>query len=230
MTGLEKITDRIRNDAKKDAEAILAEATAECEKIKAAYAVKIREMKEKLNEDAAKEAESVVVRAKSSAEMAKRNLLLSKRSDMIDAVIEAAHRDVLEQSEEKYDKLLKAMLRTMIRNRIKAEKESIEQYGEDISAEKYEVIFNKEDREKFGAGVVAFVANELVGQMPASMTGKLCLSADCADIDGGMILRCGDIETNCEISMIVEQYRDEFAALANDILFTEKEDRAKASL
>ena len=47
--------------------------------------------------------------------------------------------------------------------------------------------------------------------------------ADTAEIDGGLILRCGPVETNCSLSMLLSENRRETEAKVSRILFAERE-------
>ena len=51
------------------------------------------------------------------------------------------------------------------------------------------------------------------------MTGKLVLSNDTADIEGGLLLRYGDVEINCSISMLIDSIRSSVEAKVYRALF-----------
>lgn len=222
MTGLEKIKARIISDAENDASVIIANAEKECKRIEDENEEKIRVLRSKMNESAMREGEAIITRAKSSAEVEKRNLYLARKSELVDKVFENAYKDILSQTEEKYLTMLENMLVSVLVGCVKSEQESLEMYGEDTTSETYEVIFNKNDREKYGQKVISDVKASALDRIPERMISRLRLSSDIAAIDGGLILRCGDIETNCATEMIFASIRDELEGTVNKILFEER--------
>ena len=58
-------------------------------------------------------------------------------------------------------------------------------------------------------------------KFPPEALAKLALAPEGAGvgIDGGLILRCGAVETNCTLSMLLAQNRRETEARVNQILF-----------
>ena len=106
-------------------------------------------------------------------------------------------------------------------SRVEDEKVSRELYGEEDapSTDSYEVILNVRDREKFGKNLIDGVRRRLVGKESIGITQKVVLSASTADIDGGLILRYGDIEINSSVSMLFEQARPSLEAKVSHVLF-----------
>ena len=45
------------------------------------------------------------------------------------------------------------------------------------------------------------------------------MAAETAPIDGGLVLRCGPVETNCALSMLMAENRRETEARVSRILF-----------
>ena len=52
-----------------------------------------------------------------------------------------------------------------------------------------------------------------------AVLAKLRLATDTASIDGGIILRCGPVETNCSLAMLMAENRRETEAKVSSILF-----------
>ena len=78
MTGLEKITSRIIEDARTQAQEILDEATEKSLEIRAKNLTEVQAACDRMVADAEKEGESLVIRAKSSAAMTRRNIELAE--------------------------------------------------------------------------------------------------------------------------------------------------------
>jgi hypothetical protein len=56
-------------------------------------------------------------------------------------------------------------------------------------------------------------------KLPNTAHAKLRLAPDTAEIDGGLILRAGPVETNCSLSMLMAENRRETEAKVSRILF-----------
>lgn len=219
MTGLEKVTGKIIADAEADARVILERAEAECEAIKAKYAAATEAEVEKLTDECDRECQALIIRARSSAAMAKRNAVLEARAQLIDDAYAAAEKQIRSMSGEQYLDLLQRMLRSALKSQLEGEEESMRLYGEDISPAVYEVVLNTRDRETYGEKLLEAYRAGYGARLSPVVLAKLRLAPDTAPIDGGMILRCGPVETNCSLSMLMAANRRETEARVSRILF-----------
>ena len=219
MTGLEKVTGKIIADAEADARVILDRAEAECAAVKEKYAAATEAELEKLREENDRECQSLIIRARSSAAMAKRNALLEARAALLNEAYAAAEKQVKAMNGEQYLDLLQKMLRSALKRQIEGEEESLRLYGEDIAPETYEVVLNSRDRDSYGEKLMTAFRDGYGAKIPATALVKLRLAPDTAPIDGGLILRCGPVETNCSLSMLMAANRRETEAKVSRILF-----------
>lgn len=219
MTGLEKVTGKIIADAEADARVILERAEAECEAIKAKYAAATEAEVEKLTDECDRECQALIIRARSSAAMAKRNAVLEARAKLIDDAYAAAEKQIRSMSGEQYLDLLQRMLRSALKSQLEGEEESMRLYGEDISPAVYEVVLNTRDRETYGEKLLEAYRAGYGARLSPVVLQRLRLAPDTAPIDGGMILRCGPVETNCSLSMLMAANRRETEARVSRILF-----------
>ena len=219
MTGLEKVTGKIIADAEADARVILERAEAECEAIKAKYAAATEAEVEKLTDECDRECQALIIRARSSAAMAKRNAVLEARAQLIDDAYAAAEKQIKSMSGEQYLDLLQRMLRSALKSQLEGEEESMRLYGEDISPAVYEVVLNTRDRETYGEKLLEAYRAGYGARLSPVVLAKLRLAPDTAPIDGGIILRCGPVETNCSLSMLMAANRRETEARVSRILF-----------
>ena len=221
MTGLNKITDKILSDAQADAQSVLEAAEEKCRQIDDEYAEKADSIKETLNEAAEKEAESIVVRAKSSAALEKRNILLETKSNLIDEAFASALSEILAFDDVKYRDLLVSLLVSALREQVQAETASRTLYGEDeaLVPERYEVVLNSRDRSRFAETLLSEFRASAQKTIDKEFIDKVVLSESVANIDGGLILRYGDIESNCSLSVIMKQMRPALEAKVSDTLF-----------
>lgn len=196
MTGLEKITTQIQEEAKalaaekiekaqKEADAILAEAKESCENQKAEAAEK--NAVQKANYEG---------RVKSSAEQQRRTALLRAKQELIAEVIEKAYVTLKEEDVQGYFLTMEKILKTY------------------VLAEAGEIYFSAADLarmpEDFKKKIAA--AAEAKG-------GSLVLGKEPKAIADGFILVYGGIEENCTLRALFDAKRDQLQDKVNEILF-----------
>ena len=219
MTGIEKVTGKIIADAKADAEAILDKAEETCAAVRAEYEARTKTEQDKLEDHANRECEALITRAKSSAAMAKRNVVLESRAALMAEAYATAEKEIKGLPTEEYVDLLVKMLKGALLRQLESERESMELYGEDIKPEKYEVLLNRNDREMFGERLMETIKRTQVGKISMSVLDRVVLAPRDARIDGGLVLRCGDVEANCSIGMMMTQVRRATEAKVSQTLF-----------
>lgn len=219
MTGLEKVIGKIIADAEADARVILDKAQAECEALKERYAAETEAEIEKLTDECDRECQALIIRARSSAAMAKRNAILEARAKLIDEAYASAEKIIRNMNGEQYLELLHKMLRSSMKNQLEGEAESLRLYGEDISPDAYEVVLNSRDRDTYGEKLLAAYRAGYGSRLAPAVLAKVRLASDIAPIDGGIILRCGPVETNCSLAMLMAENRRETEARVSRILF-----------
>ena len=223
MTGLEKVIGKITSDAEADAREILARADAECAAIREEQeALRTAEL-ERMREQNDRECQALIIRAKSSAAMARRDAVLEARAEILGEAYAAAEKQIRSMNATQYLELLQKMLRTALKQQLEAEEDSLRLYGEDISPETYEVVMNHRDRENYGKKLLSMFRKGLGSKYPKAALSKLELAEDTVEIDGGLILRCGPVETNCSLSMLLAENRRETEARVSRILFGEND-------
>ena len=219
MTGLEKVIGKIIADAEADARVILDKAQAECEALKAKYVAETEAEIEKLTDECDHECQALIIRARSSAAMAKRNAILEARAKLIDEAYASAEKIIRNMNGEQYLELLHKMLRSSMKNQLEGEAESLRLYGEDIAPDAYEVVLNSRDRDTYGEKLLAAYRAGYGSRLAPAVLAKVRLASDIAPIDGGIILRCGPVETNCSLAMLMAENRRETEARVSRILF-----------
>ena len=217
MNGLEKITERILSQAQEEADRIISEAEAEAARITADYSARATAIREKLAAEAEREGTDLISRAKSAAETQKRNTELQTRAELIDDVFDSTLASLRNLTGEKYTEVLAGLLCAAACEQAEAEKISRTLYGEEdaMAPEVYEVLLNVRDREKYGNALIALARKRL----PAELQKKLVLSERTVAIDGGLILRYGDVESNCSFSLLFAQLREELEGEVSRALF-----------
>ncbi len=223
MTGLEKIISRILSDAQAEAREIMDEATEKSLEVRAQNLTRVQQAQDRLIAEAEKEGEALVVRAKSSAAMTRRNTELAAKSEMIERAFQRAMQEIYEMDRAEYAELLLALLCKTLNAQRESERDSMRLYGENIAPEYYELMLNDRDSGDVAATVMSGVrAAALSGKIPADMSIKVRLCPTPVDIDGGLVLRCGDIETNCSFAMMLAAVRPALEPRIQQILYKDQ--------
>ena len=225
MTGIDKITGKIISKAEADAAAIITKAQERCAEIMFAASSECEKIKAELEDKAQKDAESIISRAKSGAALQKRNILLSARREATDKVFQNAYKEILNLPEEKYCEVVSRFVADAILMQIETEKTNIALYGEEeaLLSEKYELVFNKNDKEKLSDAILRGVERIVIGRMSRDELQKLTVAEDTADIEGGVIVRFGSVEYNCSLKTVFAEIRERLEGEISTLLFSFEE-------
>ena len=198
MKGTEKIIAHIQADAKAQADAILAQAEKQCADIRGDYERQAKEVyAEKIRagvQDCQDKADSV----DRIARMEGKKTVLALKQDMVSLSFDKARELICALPAEQYVPFLAKL----------AAQASVT--GDE------EILLNARDRDAVGPQVVKDVNAAL---QEAGRPGKLSLSPEAGDFDGGLILRRGSIEANCTAELLVELCRAELSAQVAGALF-----------
>lgn len=227
MTGLDKIIDRILSDAKDRARDILESASKDCRAMAQEFADKAEKIRTDIESDAESRGEAIVSRARSAAAMERRSLLAATKAALIDEAFCAARAEVLDTKFGKYRELLTALLTGALVEEAKNADQAIA-FGDEVSEfDTYEVLMNEADRAAYGAAVVEGAKRAALRYIGAARTEKVQLSHEVADIDGGLVLRYGNVETNCSLSMLMTEMRRSLEGRVAAILFADAQSEAQ---
>ncbi len=196
MSGLEKITSQILEEAKtsaamkleaahKEADAVLAKANEECAAMEAEAAEKNAALKENYEG-----------RIKSSVEQQRRTALLRAKQDIIAEVIAQAYTTMKQEDAESYFRTMEKILKTY------------------VLAEPGEIYFSAQD--------LARMPQDFEKKIQAAAKekgGSLVLSKEPKAIEDGFILVYGGIEENCTLRALMDAKKDELQDKVNQILF-----------
>lgn len=190
MTSSEKILAEIRDGAQAEAEKIIADAENRAAEIIAAAKAEAETEAEKIKAEAEKKAELIINSGKSSAELLKRDTALNCRRELIEKALTAVTEAVRAYSDKDYFDFLLTL--------IKREK----------LCGKGEVYLSAKDKNRDTAAFKSEL-NAL----------DITLSDTFADINGGFILKYGDIQINGELSALIREKRDQLVDEVNKTLF-----------
>ncbi len=216
MNSSEKITERIISLAQDEADKIIADAQKEADAITENYKAKAAEISANAEREISEESSALRSRTLAGGEKTKRSTMLAAKSAKIDEAFDKAKAKLLSLPIADYEKMLSAMLVSTVKNEIETEKIMIEASadGEIIPVDIYEVFLSQSDKSRLTGDFIkeasSFAAN----------SGKKILLADTVrDIDGGFILKCGDIEVNCSFGLILSRLKSGLEGDVYKILF-----------
>ena len=194
MNGIDKLLQQISADAQAEAEQLLQAAREEAAAIAADYARKAEQAGAEALARGKTAAAQREERLASVAAMESRKAALAAKQEMIDKAFDLALVKLCELPEEEYIALL---ARLVARSAVSGEEE---------------IILSAKDKERVGPAVVA-AANAL------KQGGTLKLSDRTAPIQGGAILKDGDVEINCAFETLVRLARHDMAGEVAGALF-----------
>ena len=198
MNGIEKILAHIKAESDAECEAIKREAAAECKRIREEYAGTEQEEYRKLVSEGTADAERRLERLNNLAVLESKRHVLMTQQEMVTAAFEYAAKTLLELPEQEYVAFL-------VKQACAASLSGTET-----------IILSPSDRERIGSKV-RDAANSML--RASGRNASLTLSDDTAGIRGGLILSGGDIEVNCSVDALVEEYRNELSPSVASVLF-----------
>lgn len=220
MNGLDKITERIVTDAKEQARQILEQAQADCRVAAQEYADRADAIRTRIADRTMKEGEELIARARSSAAMTRRDILIATKAKILDRTFETAKAQICDTDYGKYRELLVALLSCALIDQAKNEQTCLELGDEVAEIDTFEVLLNEADRARFGTALLESARKVTERRIGTERVEKLRLSEDVADIEGGLILRYGNVETNCSISALLSEMRRELEPKISALLFS----------
>lgn len=190
MTSSEKILAGIAEESKAQADKINSDAEKQAADIIAAAREEAESEAEKIKAEAEKKAELIINSGKSSAELLKRDTALNCRRGLIEKALITVADTVNAYSDKDYFDFLLTLIK----------KEKLNGKGE--------VCLSVKDKARDTASFKSEL--EALG---------FTLSDNFADINGGFILKYGDIQINGELSALIHEKRDVLTDELNKALF-----------
>ncbi|MCL2111380.1 MAG: V-type ATP synthase subunit E family protein [Clostridiales bacterium] len=193
--GIDAITAKIAEDAAGYADGVISDAKKEAERIIADAEQEAKAIRGRAVEKAAKDSAVLVQRRQALAELEGRKIRLALKQEKVSCIMEGAAECLAGlKADEKIKFLAEIIARTGVREG--------------------ELLLNAEDRKAIGKKLVK-AANDQI------KSGKIALSEDCIDANGGFILKYGTKEVNSTLKAIVDSVREETTAEVVGILFGE---------
>ena len=207
MTGFEKLTAKIKNDAQNTADDILCKAGEEIEKIKIEYAQKKEEANVKIYESAMEQAESIKVNARAKADAEYNAIIKQHKDTMIANVVDSAANEIVSLKDEKYITFMAGLLLKALQAQLDKEREYIQEHRRDIAPLRYDLVLRKRDRDTCGEDIIAALRRVSVGKIPANVLDKIVLSNKTIPVKGGFILEAGENSIDATLDKIIEDIK-----------------------
>ena len=198
MNGIDRIAGKIAEDAKLEADSILAEARTQAAGIASKYATLAKEESNRLLIAGKERSKEIVRRAASAAEQEAKQQLLATKQKMISRAFDLARQKLFALPENEYV----AFLARLAANASSAGNE--------------EIILSSKDLKAYGEKVL-HSANELLAK--DGKKNSLILSAEPGRFEGGLMLRAGRVETNCTMDAIMRLSKEDLAPNIAAVLF-----------
>ena len=198
INGIERIAERILRDAQTEAAGIRSIADENCAKIDAQYEKQAKDAAGDILEAAEKEAAEIVKRMKGESDMKARSALLEEKQTLMQKAFELAQQEILGMEEDKYRAFLVSLA-------CKA-----------CVSGKEELLLNEKDLKRFGKDLCDEINAKLKEE---GRPAKLTLGKTPADIEGGLKLKDGSVETNCSVGTLIATSKDALVPQVAAMLF-----------
>lgn len=197
MTGLEKITTQIIDDAKASAQKAKAAAEEEASKILASAKAQREEQAAQIAAQTQAQVDQIGANAQSGASLRRRQVLLAAKQQMIFETIQAARESLLALDDEAYFSLIFKM----------AGKFALPQEGK--------LILNERDL----ARVPSDFDQRLNAAVQPVSGASLSLSNETRPVDGGFVLDYDGIEENCSFEALFYSSQEALQDKVQEFLF-----------
>lgn len=232
MNGIEKITARIEADAKNEIAEILREGEAKAAQIRADYQSQA-DAAAKAAAAAGKEAASRQAgRLEGAAQMEAKKMLLAAKQSCMDAAFQKAKEQLLALPDGEYAALLARMAVRAAktgREEIVLNAKDRQRVGLQVVAKANAMLAEAAAPESAGKAAKAAKAGNKAGEILSKVvtgasallqgTAMLTLAEETREMDGGLILRDGQVEVNCAFETQLRVLREDMTAEVAAILF-----------
>ena len=198
MNGIENLIGKINEKADASCEERLAGVRRQADEIRREYRTRGEDAAQQILDKANAQATLAVQRADGNDKLERSKRILAAKHAMLNAAFERARSKFINQDQT-------GRLNFDVKILLKADAVGDE-----------EVILNRRDHDEMGEAVVVAFNRCLTSiGLPAKMT----LSDECREIDGGFVLKRERIETDCSISSVLAQMRNELTDDVVKVLF-----------
>ena len=199
LTGLDKITSRILDDARAEADAVLQKARAEADGILADAKLKAAERRETVLARAKEQAKTIAESTASSAENRAKNALLFLKNDYADKAFASAKERFIASDDGVKTKVYASLLADAALSALHDGAKALLLMGRSETVSAQAVITEAKER----------------------VAGRVEIEPcrDTAPFDYGFLVKCGDVEINGELDKVFAQLKTTLAGPVLSVLF-----------
>lgn len=195
MPGIDRIYDKIINEAQEQADSKLYEAALKVDLMRGIIDEKLHDYQHSKYSESENEAKSIISRAEANRNLEGKKQLLKVKQDMISEVFDKAHKALMELEDTKklslYAKLINSCL----------------QKGQN------EIILNGKDKAGFGSQLIKNIQKDLTSDISVFLSDQ-----DIKD-DFGVIVKNGNIYSNSTFASLLKYMKQDLESDVMKILF-----------
>lgn len=197
MTGLDKMKSQILDEAKGLAEAKKSEASQKVSVVLEEAKAEGQTLCERISQQSDADVKAYEERAKSARELQRKQALLKAKQEVISNMLDYAYKELHSQDVESYFAMIRKML----------EKFTLSKTGD--------IYFSSRDLERMPQGFESEIQ-----KIADTKGGKLMLSREGKNIEGGFVLAYGGIEENCTFKALFDAEKDNLLDQVYGVLFS----------
>ncbi len=196
MAGIENITKVIARDAESEAASIIASAKANADAVTKKAQDEADKMKAEADERLEKLLKNERKKIQSQSEQIEKLRMLKQKQQIIEDTLDKAKETILGYEDKKYFETLLKILENS------------------VQADKGILYLNSKDLGRIPDGF-----DKDINAVATKKGGTLEIGSDAAKIDGGFILKYGNIEINSSIDALFEENEEKLVDIVNSTLF-----------
>ncbi|MBE6615956.1 MAG: hypothetical protein E7631_11720 [Ruminococcaceae bacterium] len=211
MNNLDKILGKIDENTRCRIDELQKETEARVDAMKKETDRIIAEADKKALLQTEKEEAAIASRTAAAVAMKSREVILAEKARLLAEVYRRAEAEILALPAETYTELLAGLAANAVAERVNTVLFLRDEYKDEAFDGEleggYTLLLSADDRKKYGDAVLASAVRQVAAVIKEPPV--LRLAEEDAGIAGGVVVRYGDTETTCSISVILAGLRDE---------------------
>ena len=221
MHNLDKILNNIEADTKRRVKMLQEETDRRADEMIRENKQAIAEMEAEAGRQADKEKAAILSRSAAAIAMKGREILLAEKAALLEEVYHRAEEAIMALPTDEYVAFLAGLAAGAVTERVNTVRYLQETYQDEAFAGEveagYQLLLSAGDRERIGEAVLTAAREQI--QSVLTDPPELQLSAEEAQISGGVVVRYGDTETTCSVPVILAGLRDTLDPAVMKLLF-----------
>ena len=196
MAGIDNITKVIARDAEKEAESIISSAKDNSDVIRKQAESEADKLKADANDKLEKKLMAERKKIHSQSEQIEKLIMLKTKQQIIEDTLDKAKNKILGYEDKKYFEVLLKILETS------------------VQADKGTLLLNSKDLKRIPDGF-----DKDINAVASKKGGTLEVGSEAVKINGGFILKYGNIEINSSLDALFEENEEKLVDIVNTTIF-----------